>query len=365
MTQPELFLPSIVFLPFLAAALALCLGRIAGRWTGLLMVVAALASFGQSVQLASAGWQGSPIIFTRAWIPILHITLALRGDPFGLFFSLLISGIGVLVGVYSLGYMPSLAPRRLGQYYAALLGFMGAMLGVALSDDLVLLFVFWEVTSFTSFLLIGFWNEQDEARKGAMTALQVTAIGGMVMMAGFIIVGLFCGTFSISQLAGSRDLQLRLADSALYIPALLLILAGALTKSAQWPFHFWLPKAMVAPTPVSTYLHAATMMKAGIFLLGRMLPIFGGAAAWMPILVPIGLATFLMAAYRAFVESELDIPHHLDRIVHSNYFEPKYPEFQPRTLWSLSNAFTSAFKELEPIPQYRATARLAGFLATA
>jgi multicomponent Na+:H+ antiporter subunit A len=305
MTQPEFLLPSIVFLPFVAAILALCLGRFTGRGTGIFMVLAALAAFAQSLWLVTHAWQGAPVTFTREWIPALHITLGLRGDPFGLFFALLISGIGALVGVYSIGYMPALAPRRLGQYYAALLAFMGAMLGVALSDDLVLLFVFWEITSLTSFLLIGFWYEQEEARKGAMTALQVTALGGMVMVAGFIIIGLVCGTFSMGQVAQTRDLQLRLAGSPLYLPALLLVLAGALTKSAQWPFHFWLPKAMVAPTPVSTYLHAAAMVKAGIFLLGRMLPIFGSAPLWAAILVPVGLLTFLLGAYQALVETDL------------------------------------------------------------
>ncbi len=305
MTQLEFLLPSIVFLPFVAAALALCVGRFTGRWTGILMVLAALASFGQSLGLAAHVSRARPVAFVHEWIPSLHIDLGLRGDPFGLFFALLISGIGALVGVYSLGYMPAMAPRRLGQYFAALLAFMGAMLGVALSDDLVLFFVFWEITSLTSFLLIGFWYEQEEARKGAMTALQVTALGGMVMMAGFIIVGIICGTFSLSQVAQTKDLQLRLASSPLYVPSLLLILVGALTKSAQWPFHFWLPRAMVAPTPVSTYLHAATMVKAGIFLLGRMLPIFGTAPLWAPILVPIGLATFLLAAYQAFTETDI------------------------------------------------------------
>jgi NADH:ubiquinone oxidoreductase subunit 5 (subunit L)/multisubunit Na+/H+ antiporter MnhA subunit len=305
MIDNGLLLPSIVFLPFIAAVLALCVGRLAGRWTGILMVLAATASFLQGLWLASHAWQGAPVAFTRHWIPALHIALGLRGDPFGLFFALLISGIGALVGVYSLGYMPAVAPRRLGQFYAGLLAFMGAMLGVALSDDLVLFFVFWEITSLTSFLLIGFWYEQEEARKGAMTALQVTALGGMVMMAGFIIVGIVCGTFSMSQVAQARDLQLRLVGSPLYLPALLLILVGALTKSAQWPFHFWLPKAMVAPTPVSTYLHAATMVKAGVFLLGRMLPLFGAAPLWAAILVPVGLLTFLLGAYQALVETDL------------------------------------------------------------
>ena len=302
MPQLELLLPAIVFIPFAAAVLALWLGRFAGQRTGTLMVLAAAGSFVGCLRLATAG---APVSFVREWIPGLTVALSFRGDPFGLFFALLISGIGTLVGIYALGYMPALAPRRLGQFYAALLAFMGSMLGVALSDDLILLFVFWEATSVTSFILIGFWYEQEDARKGAWTALQVTALGGMVMLAGFILVGLTCETYSLHQLTQSRELQARLAGSRAFAPALLLIFAGALTKSAQWPFHFWLPRAMVAPTPISTYLHAATMVKAGIFLLGRMLPLFGGAGLWTAVLVPIGLATFLLGAYQALTETDL------------------------------------------------------------
>jgi len=298
----ELLLPSIVFLPFLAAGLALGIGRFAGQRTGFLMVLAAAGSFLGCLQLAAGG---APVSFVREWIPGLAVALSFRGDPFGLFFALLISGIGTLVGIYALGYMPALAPSRLGQFYAALLAFMGAMLGVALSDDLILLFVFWEATSVTSFILIGFWYEQEEGRKGAWTALQVTALGGMVMLAGFILVGLTCGTYSLQELTQSRDLQARLTESNTFVPAMLLIFAGALTKSAQWPFHFWLPRAMVAPTPVSTYLHAATMVKAGIFLLGRMLPLFGAAWLWTAVLVPIGLATFFLGAYQALTATDL------------------------------------------------------------
>ncbi|RPI10613.1 MAG: monovalent cation/H+ antiporter subunit A, partial [Zetaproteobacteria bacterium] len=293
MPQNELLLPAVVFVPFAAAALALWLGKFAGPRTGGLMVLAAAGSFLGCLHLASAG---APVVFAREWIPGLLVSLSFRGDSFGLFFALLISGIGTLVGIYALGYMPALPPRRLGQFYAALLAFMGAMLGVALSDDLIILFVFWEATSVTSFILIGFWYEQEEGRKGAWTALQVTAIGGMVMLAGFILIGLTCGTYSLQQLTQSRELQARLAESSAFAPALLLVFAGALTKSAQWPFHFWLPRAMVAPTPVSTYLHAATMVKAGIFLLGRMLPLFGGGGLWTAILLPVGLVTFLLGA---------------------------------------------------------------------
>ena len=302
MPQLELLLPAIVFIPFAAAVLALWLGRFAGQRTGTLMVLAAAASFLGCLQVVTAG---ASLGFTREWIPGINVVLSFRGDPYGCFFALLISGIGTLVGFYSLSYLPALAPARVSRYYAALLAFMGAMLGVALADDLILLFIFWEVTSLTSFLLIGFWYEQEKARKGALTALLVTALGGLTMMIGFIIVGTTTGSFSLRALTEQAALRDRLVGSPLFVAALLLIVLGAMTKSAQWPFHFWLPGAMVAPTPVSTYLHAATMVWAGVFLLGRFLPIFGTSPVWAGILVPIGLATFLLGAVEAFLDTDL------------------------------------------------------------
>ena len=292
----------IVFTPFVAAALALLLGRRAGRATGALMVIAAFIAFVAALKIYLGG--GAPPLNAR-WIEGMNIFFALRGDPFGLFFALLVSGIGTLVGIYSCSYIPKLDPARVGRYYAALIAFMGAMLGIALSDDLILLFVFWEITSITSFMLIGFWYEKEDARHGALTALLVTALGGLAMMVGFVLVGVLTGTFSISELQNSAALQQTLTASALFTPAMLLILAGAFTKSAQWPFHFWLPGAMVAPTPVSTYLHAATMVKAGIFLTGRMLPVFGDNSYWTPIVATIGLLTFFLGAYQSFHETDL------------------------------------------------------------
>jgi NADH:ubiquinone oxidoreductase subunit 5 (subunit L)/multisubunit Na+/H+ antiporter MnhA subunit len=291
----------IVFLPFVASALALLLGRRLGRSTGGLMVVAAMISFTGALYVAVQGGGA----FERPWIDGLNINLALRGDNFGLFFAMLVAGIGTLVGIYSCAYIPKLEPARIGRYYAALIAFMGAMLGVSLSDDMILLFVFWEITSITSFILIGFWYEREEGRKGANTALQVTALGGLAMMVGFVMVGVITGTFSISALQESDALRQTLTTSPLFTAALLLILAGAFTKSAQWPFHFWLPNAMVAPTPVSTYLHAATMVKAGIFLLGRMLPIFGSNELWTPIVATVGGITFALASYHALMETDL------------------------------------------------------------
>jgi NADH:ubiquinone oxidoreductase subunit 5 (subunit L)/multisubunit Na+/H+ antiporter MnhA subunit len=266
------------------------------------MVAAAALSFALTLELLV---RGGPTSFAVEWVPALGVGLRLRGDPFGLFFALLVSGVGALVGIYSGAYVSGLPARRLGRYYAALIAFMGAMLGLVLADDLILLFVFWELTSVTSFLLIGFWYEREEARAGAVTALLVTALGGLALMAGAVLVGLATGTYTLSTLAGDATVRGTLAASPACLPALLLLLVGAFTKSAQVPFHFWLPGAMVAPTPVSAYLHAATMVKAGIVLLARLLPIFGAHPAWPPIVVSIGLATFVLGAWQAFHATDL------------------------------------------------------------
>ncbi len=345
MVIPDWMLPVIVFTPFAAAAVALFGGKWLGTRAGWLMVVAALACFSMTlttmvgsgvvgghhdVEVKDSGSEAratevaapaggadgargveaddahAPVTFVQEWIPDFDIALRFRADSFGLFFAMVISGIGLLVGFYSTHYIPNdLAKNRVGRYYASLIAFMGAMLGIALSDDLILLFVFWEITSITSFMLIGFWYEQDHARKGAWTALQVTGLGGLAMMAGFIMIGITADTFTISEIVSSPDLLSTIAASPLFGPALLLIFGGAFTKSAQWPFHFWLPNAMVAPTPVSTYLHAATMVKAGVFLVGRMWPIFESSPYWSPLLVTCGLITFSYTAYQAFKETDL------------------------------------------------------------
>lgn len=297
-------LPAIVGLPFVAALVALLLGRAVGPRIGMVMPAAAAACFLLALRVFTTGG-AAPAVFHYDWMPALDVGFTLRADGYGLFFALLVSGIGALVGVYALAYLDDLGGSRLGRFYAALTAFMGAMLGIALADDLILLFVFWELTSLTSFVLIGFWYEEEHARHGAVTALLVTALGGLAMVAGFVIVGQVAGTTSISALATDPNLQRTLLGSPLVTPALVLVLLGAFTKSAQVPFHFWLPGAMVAPTPVSTYLHAATMVKAGVFLLGRMLPIFGAAPLWGPVVTTVGLTTFWLGNYRAFREDDL------------------------------------------------------------
>jgi NADH:ubiquinone oxidoreductase subunit 5 (subunit L)/multisubunit Na+/H+ antiporter MnhA subunit len=295
-------LPLVVALPFLAAGAVLIGGRALRLRSGWLVVAAAVASTLVLVQLARQA--GDPAVFRVQWLPAIDVALAFRADGFALFFALLVAGIGVLVSVYSLGYLDPHDADRAPRYYASLAVFMGAMLGIALADDLILLFVFWELTSISSFLLIGYRREDDDAKAGALTALQVTALGGLLMSVGFLIIGQLCGTFSLSVLAADPARIAPLA-SPLGSAALLLVLCGAATKSAQVPFHFWLPQAMVAPTPVSAYLHAATMVKAGVFLLGRMLPIFGQSPLWFPVLVSLGTATMLLGAYQAMRETDL------------------------------------------------------------
>jgi NADH:ubiquinone oxidoreductase subunit 5 (subunit L)/multisubunit Na+/H+ antiporter MnhA subunit/multisubunit Na+/H+ antiporter MnhB subunit len=255
--------------------------------------------------LGQLALQPVPSFFRAAWLPAIGVTLALSGDSFGLFLALLVAAIGVLVVLYSLGYLSEEDAERARRYYAALAAFMGAMLGVALADDLILFFVFWEVTSLSSFVLIGHRFDDEDAKAGAVTALLVTALGGIVMSVGFLLVGQVAGTFSLSTIATDRERVAQLLASPLADWALLCILCGAFTKSAQVPFHFWLPRAMVAPTPVSAYLHAATMVKAGVFLIGRVLPIFGESPLWAPVLVTVGTVSMVFGAYQASRETDL------------------------------------------------------------
>ncbi len=292
-----------VVTPFAAAVLITLTGRWLGRGAGLLLVAAAVSLFGAILGLIGAE---DPALVLHDWVPSLGVAFRLRADAFGAFFALLISGIGVLVTLYSLGYdNPALGRARVGRYYAELAAFMGAMLGIALADDLILLFVFWEITSLTSYLLIGFWYEREAARDGAFTALLVTALGGLAMLAGFVLIGLATGSFALSEIVSDDARRAGLTSSPVFLPALALVLLGAFTKSAQFPFHFWLPGAMVAPTPISTYLHSATMVKAGVFLLARLAPLFAASAVWPLVVVPIGLLTFFLGAWQSFRENDL------------------------------------------------------------
>ncbi|WKZ35734.1 MAG: putative monovalent cation/H+ antiporter subunit A [Anaerolineales bacterium] len=241
-----------------------------------------------------------PESFAYDWASEFGARFSFRADGLSLLFALLISGIGTLVVIYAGSYLKK--NKNLGRFYAWLLIFMGAMLGVALSDNLLLLFIFWELTSFSSFILIGFEHEKETARASALQALLVTGGGGLAMLAGFLLLGQAGGTFELSALLSQGT---EVQASPLYLSALILILLGAFTKSAQFPFHFWLPNAMEAPTPVSAYLHSATMVKAGIYLLARLNPVLGGSDVWMYAVGGIGMTTMLVGGYLSILQTDL------------------------------------------------------------
>lgn len=216
-------------------------------------------------------------------------------------FSLLISGIGSLVILYSIFYLDK-AKEQLQHFYVYLMLFMGAMLGLVLSDNVIVLYGFWELTSISSFLLIAFWNGREKSRYGALKSLVITVSGGLAMFAGFAMLYVISGTFSIREMISEGA---AIAQHGLFIPAMLLVLLGAFTKSAQFPFHIWLPDAMEAPTPVSAYLHSATMVKAGIYLVARMSPIFAGEALWLWLVSGVGLLTLIYGSFRAMKQLDL------------------------------------------------------------
>ena len=234
------------------------------------------------------------------WLPSLGVNLVVRLDGFAWMFAMLVSAMGLLVIVYARYYLSADDPAA--RFYSLLLGFMGAMLGVVVSGNLVQLVVFWELTSVFSFLLIGYWTHRKDARRGARMAFTVTATGGLALLAGVLLLGHIVGSYELDAVLAAGDV---VRAHALYPLTLALVLLGALTKSAQFPFHFWLPHAMAAPTPVSAYLHSATMVKAGVFLLARLWPVLAGTDAWFWIVGGAGLATLLLGAYAAMFQNDL------------------------------------------------------------
>ncbi|MEM0966689.1 MAG: hydrogen gas-evolving membrane-bound hydrogenase subunit E [Verrucomicrobiota bacterium] len=285
---------------FLGALLAPIFGRGGKKGWSLLLAAPPLISFLLLAWLWFGKAQGGPISFSWDWFPALGVALDLRLDGLAALMALLVTGIGALVCLYATGYMKG--HPQFGRFGLFLLLFMGSMLGLVLSDHLILLFVFWELTSITSYLLIGFNHEEESSRKKALQALLVTGAGAMAMLAGFILIGWQSGTMRISELGGLSGL---LADSPYYTGIVILVLLGAFTKSAQTPFHFWLPNAMAAPTPVSAYLHSATMVKAGVFLMARLNPSLGDTTLWMSLLTCFGGATFLLAVALGLFQTDL------------------------------------------------------------
>ena len=285
---------------FVLALLAPSLYRVSARWAGCVFSLfpAVLALYFLSHM--DAVLAGEAVRVTYPWVPAMGLELSFNLDGLGLLFALAITVVGTLIITYAGSYLhghPSL-PR----FYLFILMFMASMLGVVLSDNLIALFVFWELTSVTSYFLIGFEHDKDTARAAALQALLVTGTGGLALMAGVLLMGQIGGSFEISALAADNA---AVQGHRLYPLVLALVFAGAFTKSAQVPFHFWLPSAMEAPTPVSAYLHSATMVKAGVYLLARFSPVLGGSDPWLYVVTGFGAATMLVSAYQALYQTDL------------------------------------------------------------
>lgn len=291
---------TLILLPFLGSLVAAVLPSNARNTESTLAGLIALFCTVQAALYFPEVAQGGVVRQELAWLPQLGLNFVLRMDGFAWMFSLLVLGVGSLVVLYARYYMSPADP--VPRFFSFLLAFMGAMAGVVLSGNLIQLSFFWELTSLFSFLLIGYWHHRKDARRGARMALTVTGTGGLAMLAGMLVLGHIVGSYDLDHVFAASDL---VRNHTLYPLALVLVLLGALTKSAQFPFHFWLPHAMAAPTPVSAYLHSATMVKAGVFLLARMWPILGGTEPWFWLVGGAGLVTLLLGGYLAMFQNDL------------------------------------------------------------
>lgn len=290
-----------IFFPLLWLPAVLLAGRRLGARTGWVALVAPLASAALLGVLASDAAAGAARVVSIPWIPTLGLDLTFLLDGLSLFFGLVVSGMGALIVFYASSYLDDHYEHH-GRFYAYLLLFMTAMLGTVLAGNLLLLFVFWELTGIASFLLIGFLHGKAESRDGARMALLVTGATGLAMLAGIVITGLQTGTYDLVSLLSGEATP---ASRAAMTVAFLLVALGAMGKSAQFPFHFWLPNAMAAPTPVSAYLHSATMVKLGVFLVARIFPVFRADDLWTPLLVTVGFGTMICAALLALLSHDL------------------------------------------------------------
>ncbi len=300
MPDDVLLLTLIIVLPFIGSFFAAFLptnARNAEAWLAGIVTLSILfiaVSFHPTVashQIARAEFE---------WLPEFGLNFILRLDGLAWSFVILIASIGLLVVFYARYYLSPADP--VPRFFSFLLAFMGAMLGVVLSGNLIQIVFFWELTSLFSFLLIAYWNHNQSARDGARIALTVTAAGGLCLLAGMLLLGHIVGSYDLDVVLASGS---RIVAHPLYLTTLILVALGALTKSAQFPFHFWLPRAMAAPTPVSAYLHSATLVKAGVFLLARLWPAMAGHEYWFWVLVPIGIATLLIGAFLALFQQDL------------------------------------------------------------
>ena len=287
----------VILAPFLVLPLVAWVGR---RRSGSLLLAAVPAALtGYFVYTFSVVSRSGPFSVTGTWAPALNLSLSFRFDGLSTLFAVLIAGVGTLIVIYARKYLEH--HPYAGRFHVALFAFMGSMLGVVLSDNVIALFVFWELTGFTSYLLIGFEHERPEARRAATQALLVTGGGGLALLAAGLLLVDAVGTPLLSDMAGRGPLT----DHPQYLGIVALVLLAAFTKSAQFPFHFWLPNAMQAPTPVSAYLHSATMVKAGVYLVARMTPLLGGTAMWTGTITVVATLTMTLGALRALFETDL------------------------------------------------------------
>ncbi|GAA3675800.1 Na+/H+ antiporter subunit A [Arthrobacter ginkgonis] len=301
---------------FAVAAVAPLIFRRMGRSTfyllgavpaaGFVWLLLNFASFTTADQTAADGAPNAPPSLTIPWIPNLQVELAFRMDALSAVLCLLVLGVGALVLVYCARYFKN-EDANIGPFGAQLLAFAGAMFGLVTADDLILLFIFWELTTILSYLLIGFARGRIFARRSALQALMVTTFGGLVMLVGLVMLGSAAGTYRISEIlaqaaAGAPQLAGTFVDVAI-----LLVLVGAVSKSALVPFHFWLPGAMAAPTPVSAYLHAAAMVKAGVYLVARLAPGFSDTASWQTTTAVLGLLTMLVGGWHALKQTDVKL----------------------------------------------------------
>lgn len=291
---------SLILLPFIGSILAAVLPANARNTESTLAGIIALVCTVQAAMLFPEVADGGVIRQELVWLPALGLNFVVRMDGFAWMFSMLVLGIGSLVVLYARYYMSPADP--VPRFFSFLLAFMGAMSGVVLSGNIIQLVFFWELTSLFSFLLIGYWHHRKDARRGARMALTVTGTGGLCMFAGMLILGHIVGSYDLENVLAAGE-QVR--SHELYTPMLVLILLGALSKSAQFPFHFWLPHAMAAPTPVSSYLHSATMVKAGVFLMARLWPVLSGTDQWFWIVGGAGVATLLLGGFLAMFQRDL------------------------------------------------------------
>lgn len=290
----------LVLLPLIGSLVPVFTSRWSRSYSALATAVLPAVALALVLHLALAVFSGETLFYKLPWVEALGLSLSFRLDGLSLLFVFLILGIGLLVILYARYYLA--AKDSMARFYGFLMLFMTAMLGIVLSNNLLQLWVFWELTSISSFMLISFWWHRADARLGARMALTITGFGGLALLAGILLIGQVLGSFELDVLLSQADV---LQQHSLYPLILILVLLGAFTKSAQFPFHFWLPNAMSAPTPVSAYLHSATMVKAGIFLLARMYPLLAGSDLWFLLVTITGMTTLLVGAYLALFQHDL------------------------------------------------------------